>query len=296
MKTESLAYFLDLSQTRSLSQTAEHFYTSHQVISKSIKALENELNVKLIITNNQGTSLTEAGELLTRYAKTIATTLSDLTDALTPFVETQTSTCRINLLTSPYLTDSLILSFVADYQSHHPEIIVEHTSLPFSSALSQIDSGNSIFIIPTIEDATKEQYFVDALQKNNLLFTILAERPLYLCTYTKSPWASYDSIPADLLREIPMFLSSNITLNLNFNETPSHQFVTSIPAQKTLIRMGKGVGVFTQAEFDYYFRGEKQYLLIPAEMVPVQYICVRLRDTEIPDHVQTFLDEIQHCF
>lgn len=297
MKTESLAYFLDLAVTGSLTQTAEHFFTSHQVISKAIKNLENELNVKLIITNNQGAELTEAGIILIKYAKKISSTISELETELEPLIlQSSLPQKKIFFGTSPYLTDSLLLSFIADYQQHNPDVTFEHSSLPFSSIISQIDSSNALFVIPTIESATKEHDFLAELDKYHLTFFTLAERPLYICTHAKSPWAKCDFFTEHMLKNVPIFISSNISLNMVFTSNQNRQLINSISAQKSLIRQNKGVGIFTKAEFDYYFRNERNYLLIPTEMVPVQYICIRQKNTEMPEHVHKFLEELCHCF
>lgn len=297
MKTESLLYFIDLMQTGSLSQTAEHFFTSHQVISKAIKNLEDELNVKLIITNNQGATLTEAGNILVRYAQEISTSVNNLKEELSPYLlQTASPRNKIVFCTSPYLTDNLILAFVNDYEKRIPNITFELISLPFSNMISQIDSPNAVFVIPTIESATREQQFAMDLERYGLEFFVLAERSLYACTHVKSAWAKCDFITEDMLKTMPLIISSNVSLNTNFNRNPRNQLVNSISAQKSLIKMDKGIGVFTKTEFDYYFRNEKQYVLIPVEMVPVQYICIRQKSSEMPEHIRAFLEELKHCF
>lgn len=47
MRTEHLEYVVDIYETQSFSQTAENFLTSHQVVSKAVSNLENELNVQI---------------------------------------------------------------------------------------------------------------------------------------------------------------------------------------------------------------------------------------------------------
>ena len=68
MKTEHLEYFVDLVNTQSMSKTAEKYYTSHQVVKKAITHLEDELNVPLIHTSNQGVTYSDAGAVLYRKA------------------------------------------------------------------------------------------------------------------------------------------------------------------------------------------------------------------------------------
>lgn len=61
LNSEQLNYIAYLAQVNSLTQVADHFFTSHQVVKKAISSLENELNVSLLRSTNQGTQLTPAG-------------------------------------------------------------------------------------------------------------------------------------------------------------------------------------------------------------------------------------------
>lgn len=298
MKTEHLLYLLDLMQSGSMTKTAEHFFTSHQVISKAIRNLEKELNVKLISTSNQGVTCTSAGAILVKYAEELLQTIDCLKMELEPFSLKKEKKEKdvIELCITPYLTDSLILNFVNKYQAKKPEIVFELTSLPFESMLPKIGRPNSIFIVPTVIEALKEKKFLKDLEKNKLDYFVLAERPIYACAYVKSKWAKYEKIQENDLSNLPVIVSSNITLRKNFLNQTNQQVVNSIEAQKNLIEMGVGIGVFTKKEFEFYLKNENKYVLIPIEGSPIQYVCIRKNTTEIPEFIQEFLEELRECF
>lgn len=297
MKTEHLLYFVDLAETHALSRTAEKFFTSHQVIKKAILSLEEELNVKLIETNNQGATLTESGEILLNYAQSILHCEDALKKELEPFSQEQRNRKKavIQLYITPYLTDKLILSFIGEYQTKNPKVTMELNSLPVELILTQLDTAEKISIIPTIEVATHEESFQSILKENGLEFFVLAERALYVCTHAKTKWAKCALLKEAELEDISMLVSSNITLNTQFVRAKNQQMVNSIEAQKSLIKMGKGIGIFTQKEFEYYFKNENKYVLIPTDIGPVQYICIHKKELEIPDHIQTFLNQFASC-
>ena len=71
MQTDFLEYLLDLQETKSLSQTAENFYVSYQSVRAGIKNLEQLFSVQLIQCSNKGCTLTDAGELVAKYAAQI---------------------------------------------------------------------------------------------------------------------------------------------------------------------------------------------------------------------------------
>lgn len=69
MRTEHLEYLLDIAETKSFSKTADNFLTSHQVISKAMSSLENELSVHIFERTHSGVKFTEIGLEIYKYAK-----------------------------------------------------------------------------------------------------------------------------------------------------------------------------------------------------------------------------------
>ena len=55
MNFNQLNYLAHLAQSGSFSKTAEHFFTSHQVVRNAIIVLEKELGVKLVVSTSSGT-------------------------------------------------------------------------------------------------------------------------------------------------------------------------------------------------------------------------------------------------
>ena len=143
MKTEHLIYFLDLAQSGSMNKTADHFFTSHQVVRNAVLALENELKVALIATTPQGTQLTAAGEIVRRYAQMVMTNLNDMAQELAPWQppEQPEEETVLQLGVTPYLSDGLLLNFVAEYQKHHPHLRIELTCMPYPELLQYVRPG-----------------------------------------------------------------------------------------------------------------------------------------------------------
>ena len=298
MKTEHLEYFADLAESGSLSKTAERFFTSHQVVKKAIKHLEDELAVKFIETSNQGSELTEAGKLLLAYAQRVLEETQEFKQSLLPYQtpRAQKQQSVIEFCMTPYLTDSMILSFIDEYQSRKPEITLALQSLPVQNMYAQLTNPYTISLIPTIEEATQDEQFVQALGEYGLDFFVLAERPLYICTYEKTKWAQRTFYTAQDLAEVPTFVSSSITLNTNFMRAKNQQMVNSIVAQKSLIKKGTGVTLVTKKEFAFYFKSDSRYLMIPTDLEPVWYICIHQKGVELPDDVQDFLQQLENVF
>lgn len=291
LKTEHLDYFIDIAASGSLSKTAERFFTSHQVVKKAVKNLEDELMVKLITTSNQGSELTEAGDILLTYAQQVVQLTKALKGNLLPYVQNNNIQSKkiLELCMTPYLTDSLVLAFIDDYQMRNPELEIRLQSLPAQNIFGQITNPHTFVIIPTIEEAAYDNQFTRTLADNQLDFFVLAKRPLYICTYEKTEWAEKSFYTSAELDNMPLLVSSNITLNTEFFYRRNQQMVNSVIAQKNLIKKGQGVSIVTAKEFAFYFKNDSKYTIISTDLEPVWYICVHQKAIDIPDYIRDFL-------
>lgn len=294
MKTEHLLYFIEAAKHGSLHKVAEEYYTSHQVIRKAIKSLESELNVELITTSNQGLKLTKGGEILLEYAKNVQSMTDSLKEELEQYALIKPrDKQKIDFFMTPYLTDSLILNFLDEYQKQKKDVVINIKSLPIDEMYMQLTQENAIFIIPTIEEVISNDGFQQKLLEHNLTLYVLKESPLYVCTYEKTKWSGLKYISNDDFDSLPVCVSSTTTLNTKFLLRANHQIVNSLTAQKSIIKKGLGVTLVTKAEFEFYYGDDKRYVIIPTALSPVWYVCVHKKDAQLPMYVTELLDSLR---
>ena len=65
-----MKYAVEVANTRSISKAAENLYTSQPNLSRAIKALENDLKIKIFKRSSKGLEITIDGEEFLLYAKT----------------------------------------------------------------------------------------------------------------------------------------------------------------------------------------------------------------------------------
>lgn len=70
MMLRQMQYFHAVVRTGSFTAAAEECFISQSAISQQIKALENDLGVKLLVRENRSFHLTKAGEYLYQHAGT----------------------------------------------------------------------------------------------------------------------------------------------------------------------------------------------------------------------------------
>lgn len=73
MKIEHLRYFISVANTKSINQAAKELYISQQQLNNILTALEEELQLTLLVRTNRGVSLTEDGTEFAQYAEKILT-------------------------------------------------------------------------------------------------------------------------------------------------------------------------------------------------------------------------------
>lgn len=82
MHIDSLRYFYDVAQSKSISTVAKQSHISQSALSQQLVKLETELNVKLLNRSNKGVTLTSEGEILFKHCETILNTYKKMKDEL----------------------------------------------------------------------------------------------------------------------------------------------------------------------------------------------------------------------
>ena len=71
MRMDQLNCLVDIAQTGSLTSTAKRLFVSQQAVSKSIKQLEEELGVTILIRTKTGVTFTEDGIAVVEFARKV---------------------------------------------------------------------------------------------------------------------------------------------------------------------------------------------------------------------------------
>lgn len=172
MDISKLELFIDLTETKNFTETAENFYTTQGNVSKQIIALEKELTTKLFDRSHRKVALTETGKLTLPFAKSIVSQYHNLKHTLSEHETKQNQ--RLTIYTIPTMSNYRGFQKISEFLKRHPEIkvqIQEKESNELFPALRQ--TKNSILFArtfqPTLEDyesiVTDKDQFVVLLPK-----------------------------------------------------------------------------------------------------------------------------------
>ncbi|MDO4487508.1 MAG: LysR family transcriptional regulator [Eubacteriales bacterium] len=120
MDIKQLKYFVTVSDYRSIQNAAHYLYVSPSTLSKSLKALEDELNVKLIYFQEKKMSLTSSGKELYNLAKNILIQYDNITPTISNLHTAKTGILRIGL--PPIIGTCVFPEIISGFVKKYPGI------------------------------------------------------------------------------------------------------------------------------------------------------------------------------
>lgn len=264
MRTEHLEYLLDLYETLSLSKTANNFFTSHQVINNAIKSLESEFNVQILNRTHRGIHFTKAGLLIYNYAKEVVSGKQKLLNNLSPYCNITNSVQKgtLNIYIIPRYNNTFFMNFYNLYCNKNKSLSISLKNCHLISFLeNNIIDSQSVILATLLGNPNYGESF---MSQNYLSYTILADHLLGFCVSTKSKYFSMLQSSNYNITDIPIvtFAYSAEEPSL-FNTSPSYYLfnksyylIDNFDLQKKMIKSGKYVGIYTQLEFNLFFKSD----------------------------------------
>lgn len=129
MTEKDLALLRILDETKNITHAADKLYMTQSALSKRIKALEEELNVKLVIRSRQGIRFTPEGEIVLSHCGRAAKELDDLRRSLNISSGEVCGTLRagISINYALYRLPNALASYHKKYPKVHLDIITGHS-------------------------------------------------------------------------------------------------------------------------------------------------------------------------
>lgn len=186
---ECLKYFYDVASMGSISKVANHCHISQPALSQQIQKLEDILGYKLLKRSNRGVELTDAGQIVQRYSKSMIKSYDNMLEDLSimnisnnivridslPTVATYSLPCTIYKIKEEYpnykvhlntnLSDNVeqnVLNDVSDIGFIHGK--------PHGSELTSFQVGiDRIVAVTKKNTGIKEEMNIDELQKVPLI-------------------------------------------------------------------------------------------------------------------------------
>ncbi len=177
MTFQQLERFIALAETGSFSAAAGTLYISQSTLSKQIRALEEELDTRLLIRKATGVELTSSGKLVLDFARSATKDLHGLKSAISPF--TTLNKKQITICSEPGMTPYGILDIIDDYQREEdPGIIIHFREHSFEELYAMLDSREADMAIIWEENADPSGYDSLRIVTDESVAILSASNPL----------------------------------------------------------------------------------------------------------------------
>lgn len=306
MENIQLKYLLALDHYGSFAKAAEHSFTSHQVIRNAIINLEKELNVKLVVSTNQGTVLTPAGLLVKDFAVKYYDDFKKLQDNLSEYQICSSTTVNISLYMSPMFSSEYYLGLFSDFEQQNSNIVLDMHFSALPQMFEDITSPYAVGLTLILTEQKTLDRFYQMIAQYNLRAFCIAKPQTYYCMHKSSKYAKNKSLCSDMLDQTTLytFITNNAFCLPNkensytfSNKKYAISYFSSFNVLKRILRTQDSVASLHKKEFEHYFgKNLSEYILIPSSEQNTSLMAITCSAKGIPSEVQDLIEFFRTLF
>ncbi|MEE0509800.1 MAG: LysR family transcriptional regulator [Peptococcaceae bacterium] len=144
---EQFEYVYMVAMYHSMNAAAHHLHVSQQNVSKSIKQLEDDLNVKIFNRTRQGVVVTEKGKLVVAFAETQIEKLKDIKEQLA-LIQKEKISGMLNLCTMNSGSCMIVPEMLCEFYKAYPNVNLNITEAKIYGVMQKvIDESADIGIV-----------------------------------------------------------------------------------------------------------------------------------------------------
>ena len=188
MNVTQLRAFVSVIDLGSFSEAARQSGVSQPAVTMQIKSLESDVGATLLDRRYHRVELTEAGEALLPYARSVLAEISRAREDIAALSDTITGRLAIAASTTP--GDYVVPRVLGDFLKVHPQVQVEISVQDTTDAIAAVASGHADFgVCGAIEPSAKLEF--EEMGRDELLV---------ICA-PSHPFATRESVPYAELAE-----------------------------------------------------------------------------------------------
>lgn len=296
MRTDQLECLIEIGKTNSIHAASEKLHLTPQAVSASVKNLEKELGLPLLIKTTKHTILTDTGKELVIAANDFFKQIMRLQTMALP--EPQLSG-TVNILTTPGITESLFPHVVCDFMQSTPELKINIHTIHEQDLFRQVaEHDNFVGMLFCNSDLP--------FYREQLILKQLEFFPLLPCKFVaripaNNPLASYASVSMASLLYYPIIIqdpqreSSSIVRSLaQYGRPPKFIYETNSSVVLEMVARGLGITFGLQIPFKpaKTFSSQNMKIVPIKEDLKLSLSYILKKNTIYPDLVFYFLDLI----
>lgn len=268
MRIEHLQYFVDVTETGSISKSAEKIFISQQGLSQAIQHIERQLGVELFYREGNKLFQTEAGKLTEQIARDVIDKYNELIILLKPYIQTNTvdTLGEMTIYSNPIINETICPKVISLFHRkyHHIEIrVMEKKTSDIADSVRNTPNSIGVLSLPLFELGSHV-----TLDDIRITFEEMYRCKLMASVAKSSPLAAKTCISNEDLLENPLSLFNVEKKFLKYlfdgKEKPHVMIRTSnLYLAKKTVEEGITIG-FTNKFVDKFF-GNLSVVSIPLE-------------------------------
>lgn len=305
MRSQSLAYFLEIAECGSFTQAAKKLYVSQQGLSKSIKSLEKDLGCRLFHRDGSQLRLTSAGHMLVPYARQCLRDVEMLREAMEPFGRMASPRRReaeeqkTTLHAMAFVSNSLF-SLLEDELKRaglHDVHVIEHS---YSEIMRELEEDST----PALYGLCLPERDVPALSATpHVVFRPLFVTEIMLVGSSQFVHADKGPFSREKIAKLPVVYYNDSLLNViiceMFQDQPLENVLThasSLSRISQFIEQGKAVS-FSDSLSVFLSEPDDRVAYAPIEGASRFVMGFAYRDdVDVPLHSLDYLEAFAECF
>jgi len=289
---QSLAYFIQVADSKSYSIAAKKIYVAQSSLSTSVKKLEDELGIKLFNYDGKSLHLTIEGERFYELAQEFLTSYEVFFESAKKITDDVFGT--INILLPVLVSDIYFAEPIAEFQKKYPDVKINVTNRGGFQTQNLI-SVNEFDIGVTIKP----------IIQNTFECVEIAKSPMVLAVHESHPLAERESVTyEDLMYED--FLSyeeDSVLYQSFFSKAKDAGYAPQVmiraaetPLLLSIIEKGVGILVVPECVVDYRKYSHIKVIPIVGEEEGYQLVMVYNKDKYMSTASQAFIDFIKDWY
>ena len=244
MTLQQLKYALTIAKYNSMNKAAKELFISQPNISETVRALEDEIKIKIFRRTNKGIVITPEGEDFLAYAKQVIDQYSLLE---VRYIEKKYKK-KFSVSMQHYtFAVKAFVEMVKHYDIQNYEFAVRETKT--NEVIEDVSMGRSEIGVIFMNDFNKE-VLSRILSQNKLVFNKLFDCKIYAYIWNKHPLAKKKLITMEHLEDYPCLVfdqGKNSSFFLSEEVLSTYNYERKIMAndRATMLNLMKGLNGFT---------------------------------------------------
>jgi DNA-binding transcriptional LysR family regulator len=212
LELRQLVYFIEVAKHRSITKAAEQMHISQPALSKSVMSLEDELGTTLLIRTNKTIDLTDAGNVVLKYAQKMTGLMDEMRLTLSDL--TNLSMGQLNIGLPPFVGSLFFPKVMAKFHYAYPNIKLDITEYGGAKVVKSVEEGEfelGVAVLPLDEQI----FHIYPIVKEEMKLVVPRNHPLAACKEVNIK---------DLKDEVFIFYHEEFALNQIIR---NHFFITA---------------------------------------------------------------------